>query len=113
MDASTPRKNPVDARRARKKSLDARRLQISLLGPNQMEYLRKSFPDSEHHYLSVTNEHASAKLVGVTKSCLGWPKRYLGDTDADASKSVDARRGEIFPLDARRLLKKACRRGRF
>ena len=75
VDASTPRKNPVDARRARKKILDARRLQISLLGPNQMEYLRKSFPDSEHHYLSVTNEHASAKLVGVTKSLLGLAKK--------------------------------------
>ena len=75
MDASTPRKNPMDARRARKKSLDARRLQISLLGPNQMEYLQKSFPDSEDHYLSVTSEHASAKLVGMTKSLLGLAKK--------------------------------------
>ena len=65
MDASTPRKNPVDARRARKKSLDARRLQISFLDAYQIEYLRKSFPDSKHHYLSATNEHAKAKLFRV------------------------------------------------
>ena len=75
VDASTPRKNPVDARRARKKSLDARRLQISLLDPYQMEYRRKSFPNSEHYYLSVSNEHANAKLVGVTKSLLGLAKK--------------------------------------
>ena len=64
VDASTPRKNPVDAGRARKKSLDARRLK-SLLGPNQMEYLRKNFLDSEHHCLSVTNEHANVKFAWV------------------------------------------------
>ena len=75
VDARTPRKNPVDTRRARKKSLDARRLQISLLDLYQMEYLRKSFPDSKHHYLSVINEHANAKLVGVTESLLRFAKK--------------------------------------
>ena len=69
------KKKPVDARRARKKYLDARRLQMSLLDPYQMEYLRKSFPDYENHYLSITNEHANAKFVGVTKSLLWLTKK--------------------------------------
>ena len=38
-------------------------------------------------------------------------RRYMKNpVDADASNSVDARRREIFSLDARRHNKKACRR---
>ena len=59
--------------------------------------------------LKENGHNLDVKLVGVTE--FAWI--CLGDTDADAPNSVDARRGEIFPLDARRLLKKACRRGRF
>ena len=64
MDASTPGKNPVDARRARKKLLDARGLQLSPLDPYLLD-LSKRFPDSEHHYPRVVNVHANANCSGL------------------------------------------------
>ena len=70
VDANTPGKNPVDARRTRKKSLDARRQQLSLLDADQMEYLRKAFPDSVQHCSRVSMDYAyMTKYLLIMQKC--------------------------------------------
>ena len=75
--------------------------------------VRKRLAKSKGKATKGASSQKSSKLAGVTKSLLGLAKKVPWGHDADATKSVDARRGETSPLDARRLLKKACRRGRF